>query len=142
MKKESKKKLDFKVLRKPENFVLIFTLLYIMLLIVGIIERVSVLEHTSTTGVGLLVILKEFGYSFVITILLMISYMLYLKNKMYGVVLEAAVAFSMLIDIVISVAVVGFDFIALIAALVLPMILMIHAVLTISKMKKKTKKSA
>jgi Na+/H+ antiporter NhaC len=140
--KVAKRKTSFKVLKKPENFTLVFAVLYIMLIIMSLIGRVSTLKYTSTTEVTFGTVLGEFTMPFIVVALLIVTTVVYYKNKVYGATLEIAVGLSMVMDILVSVFSSGFDILALLLTLVLPCILIIHSIITLMNIKKENKKPA
>ncbi|MBR6613616.1 MAG: hypothetical protein IKK84_02490 [Clostridia bacterium] len=141
-KKDTKKKVSFKVLKNPANFTLVFAVLYIMLIILSIIGRISTLEYTSTTEVTFSALIGEFAMPFIVAALLGVTTVVYYRNKIYGAALELGVGMSMVADVIISVILVGFDFISLLLTLLIPCVLMIHAIITLRNVKKENKKSA
>ncbi len=141
-KKDTKKKVSFKVLKNPANFTLFFAVIYIMLIILSIIGRISTLEYTSTTEVTFGTLISEFAMSFIVAALLGVTTIVYYKNKVYGAALELGVGMSMVADVIISVIMVGFDITALLLTLVIPCILIIHSIYTLKGVKKEKKKSA
>ncbi len=140
--KKNNSRLSFKVLRKPGNFTLIFALTYIMLIIMGVIGRISTLEHTSTTEVTFGAVMGEFTMPLVLAALLVVTAIVYYKNKVYGAALEISAGLSMIVDVLISVVTTGFDIMALLLTLIIPSILIIHSILTFKIIKKENKKSA
>ena len=141
-KKDNKKKVSLKVLKNPANFTLVFTVIYVMLIILSIIGRISTLEYTSTTEVTFSALISEFAMPFIVAALLGVTTIVYYRNKVYGAALELGVGMSMIADVIISVVIVGFDFMALLLTLIIPCALMIHAVVTLKGVKKEKKKSA
>ena len=140
--KKNNKSLSFKVLRKPGNFTLIFALAYIMLIIMGVIGRISTLEYTSTTEVTFGAVIGEFTMPLVLASLLVVTAIVYYKNKVYGAALEISAGLSMVVDVLISVVTTGFDITALLLTLIIPSILIIHSIITFKTIKKENKKSA
>lgn len=139
---KARRTLSFKVLKKPSNFTLVFTMAYIMLIILSIISRVSTLKYTSTTDVTFGTVMGEFILPIIVCALLVVTTMLYNKSKVYGAALEIAVGFSLVADVLVSVFTAGFDVVALLLTLVIPSILIIHSMLVIKSIKKEKKKSA
>ena len=80
-KKDTKKKVSFKVLKNPANFTLVFAVLYIMLIILSIIGRISTLEYTSTTEVTFSALIGEFAMPFIVAALLGVTTVVYYRNK-------------------------------------------------------------
>ncbi len=140
--KRKERKVSFKVLKKPSNFTLVFTMAYIMLIILSVISRISTLKYTSTTDVTFGAVMGEFILPIIVCALLVVTTMLYNKSKVYGAALELAVGFSLVADVLVSVFTAGFDIVALLLTLVIPSILIIHALIIIMSIKKSKKKSA
>ena len=113
-----------------------------MLIILSIIGRISTLEYTSTTEVTFSALIGEFAMPFIVAALLGVTTVVYYRNKIYGAALELGVGMSMVADVIISVILVGFDFISLLLTLLIPCVLMIHAIITLRNVKKENKKSA
>lgn len=141
-KKATNKKISFKILKKPGNFTLVFAILYIMLIVLGVIGRVSTLRYTSTTEVTFGAVIGEFLMPIIVAALLVVTTIVYYKNKVYGAALEIAIGFSMVVDVLISVITSGFDFLALLLTLIIPSILIVHSIITFKNIKKENKKSA
>ena len=140
-KNTSKFKISYKVLKKPSNFTLVFGILYIMLIILSIIGRVSTLEYTSTTEVTFAVVLKEFVVPFITAALFIVTSIMYKKKPVYGVALELGIGFSMVANVFVSVFTVGFDIIALLLTLIIPVIVIVHSILTLKKLKQTEKEA-
>ena len=141
-KDKSKRRVSFKVLKNPANFTLVFTVAYIMLIILSVISRVSTLKYTSTTDVTFGAVMGEFILPIIVCALLVVTTLIYNKKKVYGAALEIATGFSMVADVFVSVFTAGFDILALLLTLVIPSILIIHAVITIKSIKNENKKPA
>ena len=130
------KKINAKEKKISCNTVIVFTLIYILMVVISVIERVTTLKDLSTTDITFIAVLKEFWFPFAMIALLIVTIFSYIKREIYGVAMELAVAFSMLANVIISVVVVGFDIGALIGTLILPFILVIHSVFVIVKLKR------
>ena len=131
--KEDKKKTRVK---RPKNIVIIFTVIYFFMVIISVIGRVSTLNKISTTDVNFIGVAKEFWFSIVVIILLVITIIAYNKKGIYGVSLEFAIGLSMLANVLVSVITVGFNIVALLGTLILPSILIAHSILTLKSINK------
>jgi uncharacterized protein (DUF697 family) len=78
----------------------------------------------------------------VLASLLVVTAIVYYKNKVYGAALEISAGLSMVVDVLISVVTTGFDITALLLTLIIPSILIIHSIITFKTIKKENKKSA
>ena len=140
IKDKSKKRVSMKVLKKPGNFTLVFTIAYIMLIILSVISRISTLKFTSTTDVTFGAVMGEFILPIIAASLLVVTTLLYNKSRVYGAALEIAVGFALVADVLVSVFTAGFDMLALSLTLIIPSILIIHALIVITSIKKGKKK--
>ena len=140
--KQNNRKLNFKVLKKPGNFTLVFATAYIMLIILSVIGRISTLKYTSTTEVTFGAVIGEFLMPIIVAALLIVTTIIYYKNRVYGAALEMSVGLSMVVDVLISVFTSGFDFLALLLTLIIPSTLIVHSIITLKAIKKEKKKSA
>lgn len=125
---------------KSYNIILVLGLVYTLITILAVISYVSKMNSMSTTVVTISAVMGAVWWQLLMIILFGICYILYKKNSLYGVLLEIIMAMSMLVYIVISVATMGINFLALMVELIYPLILASHGLSELKKLNKKTRK--
>ena len=133
MKEKKKNKIESK------NIVLILGIVYTLITILAIISYVSKMNSISTTPVTFSTVLGAIWWQILMIVLFAITYILYNKKKMFGTLLEIMMGIAMLIYIVISVAQMGINFLALLIELIYPLILVFHGLKELKTVNKKTK---
>jgi len=128
---------------KSRNILLILGLAYTLITILAVISYVSKTNSMSTTAVTFGNVLSAVWWQILMIVLFAIAYVLYSKKPIFGMLLEMMIGIAMLVYIVISVAMMGIDFLALVIELVYPLILVLHGLTEFKKLSKKknTKKS-
>ena len=128
---------------KSRNILLILGLVYTLITILAVISYVSKTNSMSTTAVTFGNVLSAVWWQILMIVLFAIAYVLYSKKPIFGMLLEMMIGIAMLVYIVISVAMMGIDFLALVIELVYPLILVLHGLTEFKKLSKKknTKKS-
>ena len=135
-KKEVESDEKSKSIKRPYNTVMLFAIIYTLMVIISMIERISILKNISTTNISFVVVTKEFCFPIVVIILLFITSIVYRKKLIYGVAIEMAVGSSMILNIITSVILVGFELGALIGTLIIPLIILAHAIIMLMQIKK------
>lgn len=126
---------------KSYNIILVLGLVYTLITILAVISYVSKMNSISTTAVTFGIVIGAVWWQILMIILFAICYILYKNKKMFGILLEIIMAMSMLVYIVISVATMGINFLALIIELIYPLILAFHGLAELRKLNKKVKKN-
>ena len=121
MKKISKKTNSIK---KPQNAVLLFAVVYLLMVIISVIDRIDTLKELSTTNVSFTMVLSEFWFPIVVIVLLIATLIAYRKKEMYGIMLEFSIAICMIANMMVNSILVGFRF----GMIILPLILLPHAI--------------
>ncbi len=124
---------------KSQNIILVLGLVYTLITILAVISYVSKMNSISTTAVTFGTVIGAVWWQLLMIILFGICYILYSHKKMFGILLEIIMAMSMLVYIVISVATMGINFLALIIELIYPLILAFHGLAELKKLNKKAK---
>ena len=130
---KEKKKAKF----QSKNVLLILGIIYTLITILAIISYLSQMSSISSTPITFWGVLGTIWFQIVIIILFGISYLLYTKKPIIGMLLEVIMGLAMLVYIIISVALMGIDIFALIIELVYPLILVFHGLKEFKKLNKK-----
>ena len=125
---------------KAPNIILVLGLVYTLITILAVISYVSRVGEISTTAVTFRTIFNAVWWQILMIILFATCYILYKKKTLLGVLLEIVMAMAMLVYIVISVATMGINFLALLIGLIYPLILSMHGLLELKKLNKQSKK--
>jgi len=126
---------------KSKNILLILGIIYTLLTILAVTSYVSNINNISTTPVTFISILGSMWWQLLMIIMFAVVYVLYNKKTFLGVLLEIALGVSMLINVIISVAVMGLDLLALTIELIYPVVLITHGLLEFMKLKQIKKKN-
>ncbi len=125
---------------KAQNVILLLGLIYILITILAVISYVSRVGEISTTAVTFGTVMNAVWWQILMIILFATCYILYKKKALFGVLLEIIMAMAMLVYIVISVATMGINFLALLIELIYPLILSTHGLLELKKLNRQSKK--
>lgn len=118
---------------KNTNIILILGLIYVLITVLAIISYASQMNNMSTTVVTFGTIIGAVWWQILMIGLFVITYILYNKKTILGILLEIIMGIAMLIYIIISVAIMGIDFLALLIELVYPLILTFHGLTELKK---------
>ena len=127
---------------KKANIILILGVVYTLITILAIISYVSDMNTISTTNIGFMGVIKAIWWQLLMIALFAITYMLYNKKELLGVLLEIIMGLSMLVYIVISVAMMGANLLAILIELIYPLLLIGHGLLVLINLNKTKKKLA
>lgn len=136
-----KNKLEKKEQIKSKNILLILGIIYTLLTILAVTSYVSNTNNISTTPVTLISVLGSIWWQLLMIVMFAITYILYTKKPLLGMLVEIALGVSMLINVIISVVVMGLDLLALTIELIYPVVLITHGLLELLKFKQKSKKN-
>lgn len=125
---------------KPQNIILVLGLVYTLITILAVTSYVSRMKEISTTVVTFGTVMGAVWWQILMIVLFMICYILYNRRKLLGILLEIIMSMSMLVYIVISVATMGINFIALLIELIYPLVLALHGLNELKKLNKQAKK--
>lgn len=128
MKKEKGNKLKSK-------YVLLLGIIYTLISILAVISYVSKMNSISTTPVTLMSVLGAVWWQILMIILFAITYVLYNKKTILGTLLEVIMGLAMFVYIIISVATMGINILALVIELIYPLVLVFHGLLEFKKNK-------
>ena len=125
------------------NILLILGIIYTLITIVALVSYVSKINSMSTTPITIGSVIEDISWQLIMIALFAITYIVYAKKPVLGVLLEIIMGMAMLVYIVISVAIMGINFLALLIELIYPLILISHGLIEFKKLnkKKKTKRS-
>ena len=138
IKRKERKKANNKL--KTPNIILILGLVYTLITILAIISYVSRIKEISTTVVTFGTVIGDVWWQILMIVLFAICYILYKRRHLFGILLEIIMAMSMLVYIVISVATMGINFIALLIELIYPLVLAFHGLMELKKINKQKSK--
>lgn len=122
-----------------KSMLLILGIIYTLISILAIISYVSKMNAISTTPVTFGSVLGAVWWQILMIFLFAITYMLYTKKPMLGILFEVIMGMAMLVYILISVATMGINIFALIIELIYPLILVFHGLVEFKKLNKKSK---
>lgn len=134
MKEKKKAKLQSK------SVLLILGVIYTLISILAVITYVSKMNTVSTTPVTIGSVLGAVWWQILMIILFAVTYIVYNKKDILGILLEIVMGMAMLVYIVISVATMGIDVFAIIVELIYPLILVTHGLICLKKLNKKTRR--
>ena len=125
------------------NILLILGIIYTLITILALVSYVSKINSMSTTPITIGSVIEDISWQLIMIALFAITYIVYAKKPVLGVLLEIIMGMAMLVYIVISVAIMGINFLALLIELIYPLILISHGLIEFKKLnkKKKTKRS-
>lgn len=125
------------------NILLILGIIYTLITILALVSYVSKINSMSTTAITIGSVIEDISWQLIMIVLFAITYIVYAKKPVLGVLLEIIMGMAMLVYIVISVAIMGINFLALLIELIYPLILISHGLVEFKKLnkKKKTKRS-
>ena len=132
MKERNKKKTQL----KDKNFLLVLGIIYTLITILAVISYVSKMNSISTTVVTFSTVLGAIWWQLLMIILFAVAFVLYNSKKVLGILLEIIMGMAMLVYIVITVATMGINFLALFIELIYPLILVIHGLIQLKKVNK------
>ena len=125
---------------KAQNIILVLGVIYTLITILAVVSYVSKMNSISTTAVTLSTVVGAVWWQVLMIVLFGTCYILYKKKVLFGILLEIIMAMSMLVYIVISVATMGIDLLALLVELIYPLILACHGLLGLKSLNSKTRK--
>ena len=125
---------------KAQSVILVLGLIYTLITILAVISYVSRIKEISTTVVTLGTVMGAVWWQILMIVLFAICYVLYKRRPLFGILLEIIMAMSMLVYIVISVATMGINFLALLIELIYPLVLAFHGLIELKKTNKQAKK--
>lgn len=136
---KEKKKIKSKLQNK--NILLVLGIIYTMITILAVVSYTSRMNSISTTPVTFGSVLGAIWWQLLMIVLFVVTYVLYNKKILFGVLLEIIMGLAMLIYIVVSVVVVGPNLLAILIELIYPLILVFHGLTQLKTLnnKKKTK---
>lgn len=136
---KEKKKIKSKLQNK--NILLVLGIVYTMITILAVMSYTSRMNSISTTPVTFGSVLGAIWWQLLMIVLFVVTYVLYNKKILFGVLLEIIMGLAMLIYIVVSVVVVGPNLLAILIELIYPLILVFHGLTQLKTLnnKKKTK---
>lgn len=136
---KEKKKIKSKLQNK--NILLVLGIIYTMITILAVVSYTSRMNSISTTPVTFGSVLGAIWWQLLMIVLFVVTYILYNKKILFGVLLEIIMGLAMLIYIVVSVVVVGPNLLAILIELIYPLILVFHGLTQLKTLnnKKKTK---
>ena len=128
---------------QSKNVILILGIIYTLITVLAVVSYISKTNSMSTTPVTIGNVMGAVAWQLIMIFLFVVTYLLYTKKTIVGVLLEIVMGMAMLVYIVISVATMGIDLLALIIELIYPLILVFHGLIQFKKINKKqrTKKS-
>lgn len=126
---------------KSKNILLILGIIYTLLTILAVTSYVSNTNNISTTPVTFISVIGSIWWQLLMIIMFVVTYILYTKKPFLGMLVEIALGVSMLINVIISVAVMGLDLLALTIELIYPVVLITHGFLEFMKLRQKNKKN-
>ena len=132
--KHSKKS---KTKQNSHNIILILGLIYALITILAVTSYVSNMNSISTTSVTFGTVIGDVWWQILMIVLFAACYILYNRKILFGILLEIIMAMSMLVYIVISVAAMGINLLALIIELIYPFILTFHGLSELKKLNRK-----
>lgn len=122
---------------QSKNVVLILGIIYTLITILAVVSYISKTSSMSTTPVTIGNVMGAVSWQLIMIFLFVVTYLLYTKKTIMGVLLEIVMGMAMLVYIVISVATMGIDLLALIIELIYPLILVFHGLIQFRKINKK-----
>ena len=125
---------------KEKNILLVLGVIYTLVTILAVISYVSDMNNISTTPVTLSSVLGAIWWQILMIVLFVVTYFVYNKNRILGSLLEMVMGMAMLVFIVVSVATMGVNILAILIELIYPLILTLHGLLVFVHVKKKGKK--
>ena len=125
---------------KSKNVIAVLGLIYTLITILAIISYVSRIKDISTTVVTFGTVIGDVWWQILMIVLFAVCYILYNRRALLGVLLEIIMAMAMLVYIVISVATMGINFLALLIELIYPLVLTLHGLMELKRINKQTKK--
>ena len=125
---------------KSRNVLLVLGIIYTLITILAIITYVSKMNNISTTPVTFGSVLGSAWWQLLMIVLFILTYVLYSKKPLLGTLLEVVMGMAMLVYIIISVATMGIDILALLIELIYPLILVFHGLSEFKKINRKSKK--
>lgn len=137
---KAKQKTKNKSNLKSKNILLILGVIYTLISILAVVSYVSKMNTISTTPVTIGSVLASVWWQILMITLFAVSYILYTKKPILGILTEILMGLAMLVYIVISVATMGIDFLALIIEIIYPLILVLHGLAEFKKLNKKAKR--
>ena len=137
MKEQIKRKKTVKTNFQGKNIVLVLGVIYTLISILAIVSYVSKMNSVSNTDVTVASVLNSVWWQILMIVLFATAYVLYTKKQVWGALLEIIMGLAMLVYIVITVAMMGIDIVALIIELVYPLILVFHGLCEFRKTNKK-----
>ena len=135
-----KEKIKTKNKLQGRNVVLVLGIVYALISLLAVISYVSKMNTISTTHVTIESVLSAVWWQILMIALFAITYIMYTKKTVFGILLEVVMGMAMLVYIVISVVTMGIDILALMIELVYPLILVFHGLLELKKLNKKVKR--
>ena len=125
---------------KAQSVIMILGLVYTLITILAVVSYVSRIEEVSTTVVTFGTVMSAVWWQILMIVLFTVSYILYNRKQMLGILIEIIMAMAMLVYIVISVATMGINFIALLIELIYPLVLALHGLSELKKINIKQRK--
>ena len=133
-KKQIIKKLEAK------NVLLILGVIYTLITILAVVSYISYMKKISTTPVTFSSVLGSILWQIIMITLFASDYIIYSKKKTLGALIETIMGIAMLVYMVVSIALIGANFFAILIELIYPLILVFHGLITFKKYVKKNKK--
>lgn len=124
---------------KNKSIILILGIVYTLITILAVISYVSKMNTISTTPVTIGSVIGSIWWQLLMIVLFAVTYVLYTKKTVLGILTEIIMGIAMLVYIVITVATMGINFLALVIELIYPLILIIHGLMELNKSKKQSK---
>ena len=124
---------------KNKSILLILGTIYTLISILAVISYVSRMNNISTTPVTFGSILGSIWWQILMIVLFVVAYVLYTKKPILGALIEIIMGMSMLAYMVISVAMMGIDILALFIELIYPLVLIFHGLIEFKKITRQSK---
>ena len=130
---------NMKVKTNNKNIVLILGLVYTLISVLAVISYVSRMNTISSTPLTFAAIFSDIWWQMLMIILFVVTYVLYIKKPVLGTILEIIMGMAMLVYMVITIAIIGINAIALLIELIYPLVLIYHGLIEFKKIMKKSK---
>ena len=124
---------------KSYNVILVFGLVYTLITILAVISYISTMANISTTAITFGNVMSAVWWQILMIALFATCYIMYKNKMLLGILIEIIMSMAMLVYIVISVATMGIDLLALMVELIYPLILASHGLIELKKLNKKAK---
>ena len=111
------------------SVLLILGVVYFLITILAVISYISSLENISNTPVTISSIISSIWWQLLMVFLFAVSFFLYGKNEKLGILVEIIMGFGMLAYIVVSIATLGANILAIMIELIYPALLVTHGII-------------